>query len=151
VRRHRHDGSVHGKGFAVSIKLVVMNVLVNDQDKALDFYTRVLGFVAKNDIRMGDARWLTVVSPAAPDGPELLLEPMQHGALVDAAHAWQAALRQNAIPAAMFGVDDVNAEYARITALGYHFESGPASAGPVRHARIDDGCGNLVQLTQYVR
>jgi catechol 2,3-dioxygenase-like lactoylglutathione lyase family enzyme len=124
--------------------------MVSGQAKAHDFYTEVLGFVVKNDIQMGEARWLTVVSPTAPDGPELLLEPMGHGPLVEAAHAWQSALRENGIPAAMFGVDDVDAEFARITALGHEFESAPASAGPVRYARIHDGCGNLIQLTQFL-
>ena len=135
----------------MAIKIVVTNVMVNDQAKAHRFYTDVLGFRVKNDIQMGEARWLTVVSPLAPDGPELLLEPMGHGPLVEAAQAWQSALRENGIPAAMFGVDDVDAEYARITALGHAFEGDPESAGPVRYAKIHDGCGNLIQITQFLK
>ena len=95
----------------MAIKIVVTNVMVSDQTTAYHFYTEILGFQVKNDIQMGEARWLTVVSPLAPDGPELLLEPMGHGPLVEAAQAWQSALRENGIPAAMFGVDDVDAEF----------------------------------------
>ena len=135
----------------MAIKIVVTNVMVSDQTTAYHFYTEILGFQVKNDIQMGEARWLTVVSPLAPDGPELLLEPMGHGPLVEAAQAWQSALRENGIPAAMFGVDDVDAEYTRITALGHAFEAPPESAGPVRYARIHDGCGNLIQITQFLK
>ena len=149
--RHRsHEWRRLGE-YRMAIKIVLTNVMVSDQTTAHHFYTEVLGFQVKNDVHMGAARWLTVVSPLAPDGPELLLEPMAHGPLVEAAQAWQSALRENGVPAAMFGVDDIDAEYARITALGHRFEAPPESAGPVRYARIQDGCGNLIQLTQHLR
>lgn len=124
------------------IRLTVTSVFVDDQAKALDFYTRVLGFVPKNDIPIGEDRWLTVVSPAAPDGVELLLEPDKHPAV----GPYKAALVEDGIPAASFGVDDVHAEHERLTAAGVRFVQPPTAMGPVTTAVLDDTCGNLIQL-----
>lgn len=92
---------------------------------------------------------MTVVSPDAPDGPELLLEPMTDPDLAETARAFQAALHANGVPAGSFGIDDLDAEMARIRALGHDFLTGPLSAGPVRWATLDDGCGNVVRIMQY--
>ncbi|MFC4615778.1 VOC family protein [Cellulomonas algicola] len=124
------------------IRLTVTSVFVDDQAKALDFYTRVLGFVPKNDIPLGEDRWLTVVSPADPDGVELLLEPDKHPVV----GPYKAGLVEDGIPAASFGVDDVHAEYERLTAAGVRFVQPPTAMGPVTTAVLDDTCGNLVQL-----
>lgn len=124
------------------IRLTVTSVFVDDQAKALDFYTRVLGFVPKNDIPLGEDRWLTVVSPAAPDGVELLLEPDKHPVV----GPYKAGLVEDGIPAASFGVDDVHAEYERLTAAGVRFVQPPTAMGPVTTAVLDDTCGNLIQL-----
>lgn len=124
------------------IRLTVTSVFVDDQTKALDFYTRVLGFVPKNDVPLGEDRWLTVVSPAAPDGVELLLEPDKHPVV----GLYKAGLVEDGIPAASFGVDDVHAEYERLTAAGVRFVQPPTAMGPVTTAVLDDTCGNLIQL-----
>lgn len=124
------------------IRLTVTSVFVDDQAKALDFYTRVLGFVPKNDVPLGEDRWLTVVSPAAPDGVELLLEPDKHPVV----GPYKAGLVEDGIPAASFGVDDVHAEYERLTAAGVRFVQPPTAMGPVTTAVLDDTCGNLIQL-----
>ena len=124
------------------IRLTVTSVFVDDQAKALDFYTRVLGFLPKNDVPLGEDRWLTVVSPAAPDGVELLLEPDKHPVV----GPYKAGLVEDGIPAASFGVDDVHAEYERLTAAGVRFVQPPTAMGPVTTAVLDDTCGNLIQL-----
>ncbi len=127
------------------ISLTVTSVFVDDQQKALDFYSDVLGFLPKNDIPLGEgARWLTVVSPAAPDGVELLLEPSSHPAV----GPYKSALVEDGIPAASFGVDDIQAEFERMSGLGVHFVQPPTDMGPVIVAVLDDTCGNLVQLAQ---
>jgi catechol 2,3-dioxygenase-like lactoylglutathione lyase family enzyme len=127
------------------IRITVTSVFVDDQQKALEFYTDVLGFQLKNDVPLGGAdRWLTVVSPAAPDGVELLLEPSGHPAV----GPYKAALVEDGIPAASFGVDDLQAEFERLSARGVRFVQPPADMGPVIVATLDDTCGNLVQLTQ---
>jgi catechol 2,3-dioxygenase-like lactoylglutathione lyase family enzyme len=126
------------------MRIVVTSVMVDDQAKAHRFYTEVLGFVTKNDIPLGDARWLTVVSPADPDGTELLLEPDGH----PAAKPYKAALVEDGIPFTMFGVDDVRAEYARLRDLGVEFTQEPTEMGPVTTAVFDDTCGNLIQIAQ---
>ncbi|HLU58999.1 MAG TPA: VOC family protein [Pseudonocardia sp.] len=118
------------------------SVLVDDQAKALAFYTDVLGFVKKTDVPMGGARWLTVVSPAAPDGVELVLEPDSH----PAAKAFKEALVADGIPFTSFAVEDVQAEYERLAAAGVRFVQGPTDLGPVVTAVFDDTCGNLVQI-----
>lgn len=126
------------------MRIVVTSVLVDDQEKALRFYTDVLGFVKKADISMGEARWLTVVSPQDPDGTELLLEPDGH----PAAGPFKQALVADGIPFTSFGVDDVNAEFRRLQDLGVRFTQEPAEMGPVTTAVFDDTCGNLIQIAQ---
>ncbi len=128
------------------MKIVVTSVLVDDQAKAQRFYTEILGFQTKHDIDMGAARWLTVVSPDAPDGVELLLEPDGH----PAAKPWKAALVEDGIPYTSFGIDDCQAEYERLTKLGVVFTQPPTQMGPVITAVFDDTCGNLIQMAQQV-
>jgi catechol 2,3-dioxygenase-like lactoylglutathione lyase family enzyme len=126
------------------MRIVVTSVLVDDQEKALRFYTDVLGFTKKADVPMGDARWLTVVSPEDPDGTELLLEPDSH----PAAGPFKAALVEDGFPATSFGVDDVQAEFNRLQGLGVQFTQPPTEMGPVTTAVFDDTCGNLIQMAQ---
>jgi catechol 2,3-dioxygenase-like lactoylglutathione lyase family enzyme len=124
------------------MKIVVTSVLVDDQQKAFDFYTGVLGFLPKNDIPTGEHRWLTVVSPDAPDGVELLLEPSEH----PAAGPFKAALVADGVPYASFAVDDVESEFARLSQAGVEFTQEPMTQGPVTTAVFDDTCGNLIQI-----
>ena len=126
------------------ITISTTSVLVDDQAKALQFYTDVLGFVKKTDVPLGDFRWLTVVSPAAPDGVQLLLEPNAHAA----AKVFQKALLDDGIPLTSFAVDDIQAEYERMRKLGVVFRTNPTKAGPVTIATLEDTCGNLIQLAQ---
>ena len=126
------------------MRIVVTSVLVDDQEKALRFYTDVLGFVKKDDIPMGDARWLTLVSPHDPDGTELLLEPDGH----PAARPFKEALVEDGIPYTSFGVDDVTAEYDRLSTSGVRFTQQPLTMGPVTTAVFDDTCGNLIQIAE---
>jgi catechol 2,3-dioxygenase-like lactoylglutathione lyase family enzyme len=126
------------------MKIVVTSVLVDDQQKALDFYTRVLGFTKKVDIPLGQFRWLTVVSPDDQNGVELLLEPDQH----PAAGPFKRALVDDGIPFTSFGVDDVQAEFERLTSVGVQFTQPPVAMGPVTTAIFDDTCGNLIQIAQ---
>lgn len=126
------------------MRIVVTSVLVDDQAKAHRFYTDILGFQTKQDIPLGEARWLTVVSPQDPNGTELLLEPDGH----PAAKPWKQALVEDGIPATSFGVDDIAAEYDRLTALGVEFTQPPVQMGPVTTAVFDDTCGNLIQIAQ---
>jgi catechol 2,3-dioxygenase-like lactoylglutathione lyase family enzyme len=126
------------------MRIYVTSVLVDDQLKALDFYTRVLGFKVKHDIAMGEHRWLTVVSPENPEGTELLLEPSEH----PAAKPFKTALVEDGIPATSFQVDDIDSEYERLVSLGVSFTQKPMDAGPVRMVVLDDTCGNLIQLIQ---
>ena len=130
----------------MGIRINLTSVFVDDQTKALDFYTGVLGFVAKTDVPVGEFRWLTVVGPAEPDGTELLLEPDQH----PAAKAYTAALAADGIPAASFAVDDVAAMYEDLSERGVVFTQKPAAMGPMVTAVLDDTCGNLIQLTSPV-
>ncbi|RZU29401.1 catechol 2,3-dioxygenase-like lactoylglutathione lyase family enzyme [Streptomyces sp. BK022] len=127
------------------MRINLASVFVDDQEKALRFYTEVLGFVRKADVPLGEYRWLTVVSPEQPDGTELLLEPDAH----PAARPYTTALRGDGIPATSFAVDDVRAEYERLRGLGVRFTQEPVAAGPVTVAVLDDTCGNLIQLAQY--
>ena len=124
------------------MRINVTSVYVDDQAKALAFYTDVLGFVKKNDVPVGEHRWLTVVSPEAPDGVELLLEPNAH----PAAQAYQQALVEDGIPATSFAVDDVQAEFERLSSRGVTFVQPPTAMGPVTTAVFDDTCGNLIQI-----
>lgn len=124
------------------MKINLASVLVDDQQKALAFYTDVLGFVKKTEIPMGEHAWLTVVSPEQPDGVELVLEPDAH----PAARPWKAALVADGIPYTSFAVDDVQKEYERLVALGVRFTQEPTDMGPVTTAVFDDTCGNLIQI-----
>ncbi len=124
------------------MRIVLASVFVDDQDKALKFYTEVLGFVKKAEVPLGDHRWLTVVSPLDPDGTELLLEPDSHPAV----RPFKEALAADGIPFTSFAVDDVNAETNRLRALGVRFTQEPLQMGPVTTAVFDDTCGNLIQI-----
>ena len=125
-------------------RITITSVFVDDQEKALRFYVDVLGFQPKNDVPLGDARWLTVVSADQPDGTELLLEPDGHPAV----RPYKEALVADGIPAASFGVDDVHAEAERLGKAGVRFTQQPTSMGPVVTAVLDDTCGNLIQIAQ---
>jgi catechol 2,3-dioxygenase-like lactoylglutathione lyase family enzyme len=124
------------------MRINLASVLVDDQEKALRFYTDVLGFVKKHDIPMGEDRWLTVVSPQNPDGTELVLEPSSHPAV----KPFKEALVADGIPYTSFAVDDVKAEYERLRGLGVRFTQEPVDMGPVTTAVLDDTCGNLIQI-----
>jgi len=126
------------------MKLKIMTVYVDDQDKALQFYTEKLGFQKKTDVGSGAYRWLTVASPEDPDGPELHFEP--NGSPV--AKAYQQGLHDQGTPAAMFFVTDIEAEYDRLSKLGVKFTMPVTKTTGSRIARLDDSCGNLIQLTQ---
>jgi catechol 2,3-dioxygenase-like lactoylglutathione lyase family enzyme len=126
------------------MKIVVTSVLVDDQDKALRFYTDVLGFKKKQDVPLGELRWLTVVSPQDPNGTELLLEPDAH----PAAKPFKEALVEDGIPYTSFGVDDVRADFERLSGRGVRFTQPPTEMGPVTTAVFDDTCGNLIQIAQ---
>ncbi|MBG0792403.1 VOC family protein [Methylocystis sp. H62] len=126
------------------MKIVLTSVLVDDQEKALKFYLDVLGFAPKDDIPMGGHRWLTMVSAGDLDGVQLLLEPDEH----PAAKPFKAALVADGIPCASFGVDDVQAEYDRLSKQGVRFTQPPTALGPVTTAVFYDTCGNLIQIAQ---
>ncbi len=126
------------------MRINLTSVLVDDQDKALHFYTEVLGFEKKSEIPLGEHRWLTVVSPDDPDGTELVLEPDAH----PAAKPFKAALASDGIPFISFAVDDVHKEFERLRELDVEFTQEPAEMGPVSTAVFDDTCGNLIQITQ---
>ena len=124
------------------MRINLTSVMVDDQDKALRFYTEVLGFVKKTEVPLGEARWLTVVSPDDPDGTELVLEPDEHPAAKD----FKQALVADGIPFTSFAVDDVAAETERLRGLGVRFTQEPLEMGPVVTAVLDDTCGNLIQI-----
>ena len=124
------------------MRIDLTSVFVDDQSAARAFYTDVLGFQVRHDIPLGDAVWLTVVSPDAPEGPELLLEPAGHPAV----KPYRDALVADGIPLVQFAVDDVEAEHARLTALGVRFTQPPTDIGNAYVAVLDDTCGNLVQI-----
>jgi catechol 2,3-dioxygenase-like lactoylglutathione lyase family enzyme len=126
------------------MRINITSVLVDDQDKALRFYTEVLGFVKKTEIPLGEARWLTVVAPDQPNGTELLLEPDEH----PAARPFKEALVNDGIPFTSFAVDNVQQEFERLRALGVQFTQEPAQMGAVTTAVFDDTCGNLIQIAQ---
>lgn len=126
------------------MKITLSSVLVDDQAKALKFYTEVLGFVKKTDVPAGEARWLTVVSPEGSAEIELLLEPMGH----PAAKPFQKALFDDGIPLTSFASADIQKEYERLTKHGVVFRTKPTKMGPVTVAVFDDTCGNLIQLHQ---
>jgi catechol 2,3-dioxygenase-like lactoylglutathione lyase family enzyme len=124
------------------MRINVTSVLVDDQEKALKFYTEVLGFVKKTEVPVGDALWLTVVSPDDPDGTELLLEPDGH----PAAGPFKQALVEDGIPFTSFAVDDASAEYDRLRERGVRFTQEPVEMDSVTTAVLDDTCGNLIQI-----
>ncbi|WP_029434196.1 VOC family protein [Blastococcus sp. URHD0036] len=126
------------------MRIGLTSIFVDDQEKALRFYTDVLGFLPKNDVPLGEHRWLTVVSPEAPDGVEIVLEPAGHPAV----GPFREALVADGIPFNAFTVDDVHAEADRLRALGVRFTQEPLTMGPVTTAVLDDTCGNLIQLMQ---
>ena len=128
------------------IRINVTSVPVDDQEKALHFYTKVLGFVKKTEIPMGEHKWLTVVSPAEESGVELLLEPMAF----EPAQVFQRALKEAGIPWTSFAVDDLEEEYGRLTSLGVQFTMAPKEMGNVLMAVLDDTCGNNIQLVQVL-
>ncbi|MEV6352852.1 VOC family protein [Streptomyces hydrogenans] len=127
------------------MRINLASVFVDDQERALRFYTDVLGFALKHDVPIGEDRWITVVSPEDPDGTELVLEPSGHPAVPP----YRRALVADGIPATSFAVDDVHAEHTRLTALGVRFTQPPVDMGPVTTTVLDDTCGNLIQLAQY--
>lgn len=128
------------------MKIYVTSLFVNDQERALQFYTKKLGFQIKHDIPAGEYRWLTLVSPEQVEGVELLLEPNVH----PAAQTYQAAIKADGIPATSFQVEDIELEYQKLSAQGVQFTQEPTVAGPVKIAVLDDTCGNLIQLMQFV-
>lgn len=126
------------------MRINICSVLVDDQAKALRFYTETLGFQKKHDIPMGKHRWLTVVSPEAPNGTELALEPDEHPAV----KPFKSALVEDGIPFTSFEVQDVAAEHKRLEGLGVRFTQQPTEMGSVVTAVFDDTCGNLIMIAQ---
>lgn len=126
------------------MRINITNVFVDDQEKALQFYTRVLGFVKKTDVPLGNARLLTVAARGEQNGPELLLEPDEHPAV----KPFKSALFEDGIPYASFAVDDVAREYKRMSELGVRFTQHPTDLGPVVTAVLEDTCGNLIQIAE---
>ena len=125
----------------------ITSVLVEDQSKALEFYTSVLGFQLKRDIPLGNPegdRWLTVVSPERPDGVEMLLEPNRP----PVSNSFQKGVKEQGLPATIFSVEDAQAEYERLEALDVEFIMTPSDIGPAIIAIFDDTCGNLIQIMQ---
>ena len=126
------------------IKINVTSVPVEDQDKALQFYTEILGFIKKTEVPLGEHKWLTVVSADEQSGVELLLEPMAF----EPARVYQQSLKEAGIPWTSFAVDDLSEEYARLLNLGVKFSVEPREVGAVMIAVLDDTCGNYIQLAQ---
>ena len=124
------------------MNITITSIFVDDQESALAFYTDVLGFEVRHNVPMGEHAWITVVSPSFPDGPELLLEPSSHPAVAP----YRNALKQDGIPLAQFGVDDVKGEYERLTAKGVTFTQPPTDLGEYAIAIFDDTCGNLIVI-----
>lgn len=124
------------------MKIQLSSVMVDDQDKALKFYTEVMGFVKKQDVPLGEFRWLTVASPEGPEDIELVLEPNSN----PAAKTYQAAIFQQGIPLTAFAVDDIQQEHSRLKKLGVAFTKEPTDTGPVTMAVFDNTCGNLIQM-----
>jgi catechol 2,3-dioxygenase-like lactoylglutathione lyase family enzyme len=128
----------------IKMKINLTSVMVEDQEKALKFYTDVLGFLKKTEVPLGKFKWLTVVSPEGPGDIELLLEPMEF----PPARVFQKALFDAGIPLTAFAVDDLKSEYERMEKLGVMFKTKPTKMGPVTVAVFDDTCGNLIQLVE---
>lgn len=128
------------------MRIRVTSVMVDNQDKALKFYTEVLGFIKKTEVPLGEHKWLTVVSKEEPDGVELLLEPMGF----EPAKVYQKALFEAGIPLTAFYVDDLDKEYDRLLKLGVVFSTSPTQMGTVKLAVLNDTCGNNIQLVQIL-
>lgn len=126
------------------MKIIVTSIFVDDQEKALEFYSEILGFVKKHDVPAGEFRWITLVSPDDLEGTELVLEPNNH----PAAKEYQKKLYDDGIPATMFGIEDVHQEYERLLKQGVRFTMEPRNVGEVTIAIFDDTCGNLIQIAQ---
>ncbi|MEK9198205.1 VOC family protein [Ureibacillus sp. FSL E2-3493] len=126
------------------MKIIVTSIFVDDQEKALNFYSETLGFIKKHDVPTGEYRWITLVSPEGQEGTELLLEPNQH----PAAKEYQKKLYEDGIPVTMFGVDDIQKEYERLLNLGVKFIMEPTKMGDMTIAIFDDTCGNFIQIIQ---
>ncbi|MGF9979194.1 VOC family protein [Viridibacillus arvi] len=126
------------------MKIIVTSLFVEDQDKALEFYSETLGFVKKHDVPVGEFRWITLVSSDNQDGTELILEPNDN----QTAKEYQKGLITQGIPATMFGVADVRKEYTRLKGKGVKFTMEPTEMGKVTIAVFDDTCGNLIQIIQ---
>ena len=126
------------------MRITHTTIFVSDQAKALEFYTTTLGFAKKQDLPLGQFRWLTVVSPESPAGPELVLEPNDN----KVAQVYQKGIFEQGIPAILFGVDNVQIEYDRLKSLGVVFSKPPTKMGNITIAVFDDTCGNLVQMVQ---
>ncbi|MFC4301998.1 VOC family protein [Cohnella boryungensis] len=126
------------------MKIIVSSIFVQDQDKALEFYTETLGFIKKHDVPVGKFRWIALVSPDKQDGTELLLEPNDH----PAAKEYQMKISADGIPATMFGVEDIHKEYQRLLEKGVKFTMKPTKMGENTIAVFDDTCGNLIQIIQ---
>ena len=134
----------HARLAGGQMRIHLSSIPVDDQDKALRFYTDVLGFEKKTEVPLGEHRWLTVVSPDAPEGPELVLEPDSHPAV----KPFKEALVTDGIPFTSFAVTDITAEFERLRARGVRFTQEPVAMGPVMTAVFDDTCGNLIQIAQ---
>ena len=126
------------------MKIKLTSIFVNDQNKAFDFYTKILGFAKKADVSAGKYRWLTVVSQVEPNGSQLVLEPNDN----PASRSYQEAIYKQGIPATMFFVDDIQKEYRRLKGLGVKFTMEPTKTPGSTIARLDDTCGNLIQINQ---
>ncbi|TYR73162.1 VOC family protein [Rossellomorea vietnamensis] len=126
------------------LNIIVTSIFVENQDKALNFYTKTLGFVKKHDVPTGEHRWITVVTPGQENGTELLLEPNEHPAAKD----YQQKLFSDGIPVTMFGVEDIEEEYKRLVEKGVQFTMSPTEMGGITIAVFDDTCGNLIQIMQ---
>ena len=126
------------------MKIDLSSVFVDDQEKALKFYTEILGFVKKTDLPAGEYRWLTVVSPEAPDCVQLVLEPSDN----PIGRTFQEAVYRQGLPVIVFGTDDVQKEYERLKRLGVTFTQEPTRSAAGTQAVFDDTCGNLIQLHQ---
>ncbi len=126
------------------MKMYIKGVVVNDQQKALEFYTKKLGFEVKHNMPMGEHSWITLVSPEEENGIELLLEPDAH----PAAKTFYSALKADGIPSTVFSVDDMDAEFKKLSAAGVEFTQPPTKAADYTIAVFDDTCGNLIQIIQ---
>ncbi|MED3550762.1 VOC family protein [Cytobacillus praedii] len=126
------------------MKIIVTSIFVDNQDKALQFYSETLGFVKKHDVPTGEFRWITLVSPENEKGTELLLEPNNH----PAAKEYQQKLFADGIPVTMFGVADIHADYKKLMEKGVKFTMEPTKMGDLTIAVFDDTCGNLIQIMQ---